>query len=392
MSIINVLPPDVANKIAAGEVVERPASVVKELVENAIDSGATQITVEIKNGGISYIRVTDNGCGMSYDDAKKAFLRHATSKLKTAGDLQSICTLGFRGEALASIAAVSDIELITKSENSEGVFIELDAGVISRDEFIGCPEGTTIVVNNLFYNIPARMKFLKKNSTEGSYVTDVIERQLLANPNISFKYIVDGKEKLFHNGDGSLKTAIYCIYGKEYADNLLEVSRQINGIKINGFIGRSNIARSNRAYQSLFVNGRFVYNKTIAFRIEQGFENNIMTHKFPFYVLNIEISPEAIDVNVHPTKQEIKFADERAVANEIYCAVKDALSKEADVIRNEIKANISFSTPVKVQDDYKPSQIRMNYDLISKHEVKPSPRPVEGASYGVLSSPKVMPA
>ncbi len=391
MSIINVLPPDVANKIAAGEVVERPASVVKELVENAIDAGATKITVEIKNGGISYIRVTDNGRGMSYDDATKAFLRHATSKLKTAADLQNICTLGFRGEALASIAAVSDIELITKTEDNDGVFLELEAGNLIKNEYIGCPSGTTIVVNNLFYNVPARMKFLKKNSTEGGYITDVLQRQLLANPNISFKYIIDGKEKLFHNGDGNLKTAIYCVYGKEYADNLLEVKRNTNGIKINGFIGKAVVSRSNRGYQSLFVNGRYVYNKTLAFRIEQGFENNLMTHRFPFYVLNIEISPDVVDVNVHPTKQEIKFMDERMVANEIYCAVKDALNTDADVIRNEIKTNVSYHTPVKAQSDVKPVQIRMDYD-IKQPSVYEKPK-VGKPNYGigVLSSPKQMP-
>jgi len=391
MSIINVLPPDVANKIAAGEVVERPSSVVKELVENSIDAGATKITVEIKNGGISYIRVTDNGRGMSYDDAKKAFLRHATSKLKTATDLQNICTLGFRGEALASISAVSNIELITKSEDSDGVFLELEAGSIIKDEFVGCPLGTTIVVKNLFYNVPARMKFLKKNSTEGGYITDVIQRLLLANPHVSFKYIIDGKEKLFHNGDGSLKTAIYCVYGKEYADNLLEVKRNADGVIISGYIGRASVSRSNRGYQSLFVNGRYVYNKTIAFRIEQGFENNLMTHRFPFYVLNIEISPDVVDVNVHPTKQEIKFMDERFVANEIYCAVKDALNIDADVIRNEIKTNISYHTPVKAQAEAKPVQIRMDYEIQKPVHTKKTFESANNTGFGVLSSPKIMP-
>ncbi len=386
MSIINVLPTDVANKIAAGEVVERPASVVKELVENSIDAGATKITVEIKNGGISYIRITDNGRGMSYDDAKKAFLRHATSKLKTAADLQAISTLGFRGEALASIAAVSNIELITKSAENDGVFVELKAGSVIKDEFIGCPDGTTIVVKNLFYNVPARMKFLKKDSTEGSYITDIIQRQILANPSVSFKYIIDGKERLFHNGDGMLKTAIYNIYGKEYADNILEVNRISNGVKITGFIGKSNISRSNRSYQSLFVNGRYVYNKTLAFRIEQGFENNLMVKRFPFYVLNIEISPEVIDVNVHPTKQEIKFADERFVANEVYCAIKDALTKEADVIRNEIKTNISFTTPVTAEVKEKPVQLRMNY------VPKPEPEKKEPSNTFAFASPKPMPS
>lgn len=361
MSIINVLPTEVANKIAAGEVVERPASVVKELIENSIDAGADKITVEIKNGGISYIRITDNGKGMSYDDAKKAFLRHATSKLKTESDLQNIITLGFRGEALASIAAVSDVELITKNADNDGVYIELKAGTVIKDEFIGCPDGTTLVVKNLFYNVPARMKFLKKDSTEGGYITDVIQRQILANPDISFKYIIDGKEKLFHNGDGQLKTAIYNIYGKEYADNIIQVERSFSCLKISGFIGKSNVSRSNRSYQSLFVNGRYVYNKTLAFRIEQGFETNMMVRRFPFYVLNIEIAPENIDVNVHPTKQEIKFADERFVANEVFLAIKDALSKENDVIRNEIKSNISFVTPVTAQPQEKVVQLRMEY-------------------------------
>lgn len=361
MKNINVLPPEVANKIAAGEVVERPAAAVKELIENAIDAGADKITIEIKDGGISYIRVTDNGSGMNSENAVKAFLRHATSKVTVAEDLTNVCTLGFRGEALASIAAVSDVELITKMSDDTGVNLILTAGKIVKNEAIGCPDGTTIAVRRLFYNVPARMKFLKKNSTEGSYITDVVSRLVLANPGISFKYISDGKEKLFHMGDGELKTAIYSVYGREYADNILPLSRSQNGITVSGYVGKPEVSRSNRAYQSLFVNGRYVINKNISYRIEQAFEGSLMTHRFPFYAINITLPPGNVDVNVHPTKQEVKFMDERGVANEVYWAVKTALAQDADTIRNEIKPKAEFKVPVAAQPVEKPQQLRFNY-------------------------------
>ena len=337
MSKVKVLPTEISNKIAAGEVVERPASVIKELLENSIDSGATKITVEIKNGGISYMRVTDNGSGMDEKDAKTAFLPHATSKISVEDDLYSISTLGFRGEALASIAAVSKVDLMTKQENNDGVLLRLEGGKITECSSCGCPDGTTIVVNDLFYNTPARMKFLKKNATEGGYITDIIERIILANKDISVRYISDGKEKLFFSGDGDVKTAIFSIYGKEYADNIFEINHTHGNISIHGYIGKSEISRGNRASQSFFVNGRYIKNKALTFWAEKAYDNRIMIGKFPFIVIFIDIPFTDVDINVHPTKQEIKFADEKAVTTELYWAIKNVLSEGADEIRREVK-------------------------------------------------------
>ncbi|MBQ7075265.1 MAG: DNA mismatch repair endonuclease MutL [Clostridia bacterium] len=361
MGVINVLPQDIANKIAAGEVVERPASVVKELVENSIDANSTSITVEIKNGGISYIRVTDNGTGMSFDDAVTAFSRHATSKISNADDLFNIGTLGFRGEALASIAAVANVTLITKKAGLDGTLVEINAGEVLKHETSGCPDGTTITIHNLFANVPARMKFLKKSYTEAGYVTDVVQKMILSHPSITFKLIIDGKEKLFSNGSDDLKNSIYNVYGREYSDNLISVFRDDGKIKIEGFVGNANISRSNRSYQNLFVNNRYVINRNIAYRIEQAYETTLMQHKFPFFVLNVTINPMFIDVNVHPTKQEIKFADEQQVGSAFYWAVKDALTKNADTIREEIKKNISYKVPVKAESEPKKQQTFVDY-------------------------------
>ena len=361
MGVINVLPQDIANKIAAGEVVERPASVVKELVENSIDANSTSVTVEIKNGGISFIRVTDNGTGMSFDDAVTAFSRHATSKIINADDLFNIGTLGFRGEALASIAAVANVTLITKKSGFDGTLVEINAGNVIKHETSGCPDGTTITIHNLFSNVPARMKFLKKSYTEAGYVTDVVQKMILSHPSITFKLIIDGKEKLFSNGTDDLRNSIYNVYGREYSDNLIPVFRDDGKIKIEGFVGNANISHSNRSYQNLFVNGRYVINRNIAYRIEQAYETTLMQHKFPFFVLNVTINPMFIDVNVHPTKQEIKFADEQQVGSAFYWAVKDALTKNADEIRNEIKKNISYKIPIKAENEPKKQQTFVDY-------------------------------
>jgi len=351
MSKIHILTADVSNKIAAGEVVERPASAVKELIENAVDAGATAITIEVKNGGISYIRVTDNGSGMDYDDAVTAFLRHATSKITSESDLESISTLGFRGEALASIAAVSHIELMTKTENNDGVYIELDAGEIVRNETVGCQIGTTIVIKNLFYNTPARMKFLKKDKTETGYISDIVERLVLSNPHISLKYIVDGKEQLFFGGDGQLKSCVYSVYGRDYAKAVSEIERNTNNIKVSGLVGRSEVSRGNRSFQSFFVNGRYVKNRALTYSAEAAYKNILMTGKFPFFVIHINIPFDLVDINVHPTKQEVKFADERAVCDEVYWAIKSALTESADVVRKDIIGSATsrqptFSVPV----------------------------------------------
>ncbi|MCK9478166.1 MAG: DNA mismatch repair endonuclease MutL [Firmicutes bacterium] len=330
MNKIRILTTDISNKIAAGEVVENPASVVKELIENAIDAGANLITVEIKNGGISYIRITDNGIGMEAEDAKAAFLRHATSKIASIDDLEKISTLGFRGEALASIAAVSNIELETKTKNGEGVFLRLEAGKLIDERATGCPDGTTITVNDLFFNTPARMKFLKTDRTETSYVTDIIQRLILGNPSVSIKYIVDGKERLFFGGDGSLRSCVYSVYGREYAKGALETERHENNVKILGLIGAADTSRGNRGFQSFFLNGRYIKNRPLTFAVEAAYKNVLMTGRFPFFVIHMDVSPEFADVNVHPSKQEVKFANERALCDEVYWAVKNTLAQGAD--------------------------------------------------------------
>ena len=279
---IHVLTPDIANKIAAGEVIERPASIVKELVENSIDAGATSVTVEIKNGGITYIRVTDNGCGMTEQDASVAFLRHATSKIHSADDLFAISTMGFRGEALASVAAVSRVELMTKTDAADGVMIKMEGGVLTSKTPAGCPVGTTIVVRDLFFNTPARMKFLKSDRSETGYITDIIERLVMANPSVSVKYIADGKEKLFFGGDGNLLSAIYSIYGREYAEFSLPLKRDERGITVSGYIGKAELSRGNRSFQSLYVNGRYVKNRAISAVVENAYKNTLMTANFRF--------------------------------------------------------------------------------------------------------------
>lgn len=346
MKKINVLTSEIANKISAGEVVERPASVVKELVENSVDAGADSIIVEIKNGGISYIRVTDNGHGISPEDIKTAFLPHATSKIFTEDDLYSIKTLGFRGEALSSIAAVSNVEVMSKTKDENGTYLEVNGGVFKGEETVACPVGTTIIVKNLFFNTPARMKFLKKDSTEASYITDIIERLVMSNPGISVRYIIDGREKLFVSGDGNLRSCIYAIYGRDYEKNCIDVSGGNDAVRVRGFVGKREISRGNRAFQTLFVNGRYVKNRMIAATVENAYKNNIMVGKFPFFVLCVDVPFESVDINVHPTKLEVKFSNEKAVCDCVYWAVKNALQKDSDEIREILRADTSFSTPV----------------------------------------------
>lgn len=326
MGLIHVLDTEISNKIAAGEVVERPASVIKELVENSIDAGATNITVEIKNGGVTYMRVSDNGCGMSADDAKICFLRHATSKIQTENDLDAIYTLGFRGEALSSIGAVAKVSLFTKShEDHIGICVTCRGGDILSSEEAGIPDGTSIIAEDLFYNTPARLKFLKKDATEAGYITDIMTRFIFAHPEISFKLTVNGKDKLFSPGDSSLKNAVYTAYGKDYAKGTLEVDYEENGIHVTGLIGKGTLTRPNRNYQSFFVNKRYIKSALIIRAVEDAYKNQIMIGKFPMAVLNIQIDPSFMDINVHPTKLEVKFANEKAVRNAVYYAVKNAL-------------------------------------------------------------------
>ena len=332
MGKINLLDVEVSNKIAAGEVVERPASVVKELVENSIDAGAKRISVEIKNGGNTYIKITDDGSGMEREDAVVAFLRHATSKIKSEADLDAIYTLGFRGEALSSIGAVSKVDLYTKrAEDMIGTHTVCEGGEIISDDDAGVPNGTSFVVQNLFYNVPARMKFLKKDTTEAGYITDIMTRFILAHPEISFKLISNGKEVLYSSGDGKIINCIYSVYGKDYATAMLEVNYNTEFVKVSGMTGKGSAARPNRNYQSYFVNSRYIKSPMITRAVEEAYKNQIMTGKFPVAVLNIEINPSLIDINVHPTKLEVKFSNESEVYKAVYHAVEDALYRITDI-------------------------------------------------------------
>ena len=331
MNEIKVLDIEISNKIAAGEVVERPASAVKELLENAVDAGASSIILEVKNAGLTYIRVTDNGYGMNSKDAQTAFLRHATSKISVAEDLESIATLGFRGEALSSIAAVSKITLMTKRSSLDGVLVEIENGKVIKQEDAGCPDGTTVVVKELFFNTPARMKFLKTDRTELSYITDIAERLALSHPEISIKYISDGKIKLQTSGDGNLAACIYAIYGADYAKNIKNVFQEKDNVTVEGTIGTPVISRPNRGFQTFFVNGRYVKSRLLTAAVEEAFKNRVMVGKFPFFVLNLKIPYHVVDVNVHPTKMEVKFSDEKRIFDAVYWAVKNTL-EEAPLI------------------------------------------------------------
>lgn len=329
MPKINILDKHTADLIAAGEVVERPASAVKELVENSIDAGATAVTVEIQNGGISYIRVTDNGCGISREDIKTAFLPHATSKIKEKDDLNSILTLGFRGEALASIAAVSRVDILTRTaDETFGTRYSLEGGEQKTLDDAGCPVGTTIVVKDLFYNTPARMKFLKKNVSEGNAVADAVDRMALSHPEVSVKLIRDGKETLCSTGDGNLLSAIYAVYGREFASGLIPVKYESGGVAVEGYVSKPLAARKSRSMQLFFLNGRFVRSGTASAALSEAYRNSIMVGKFPACVLHIKFPPSAVDVNVHPAKLEVRFENEKPVFDAVYYGVKNALMTE----------------------------------------------------------------
>lgn len=326
MSKIKVLPKEIAELIAAGEVVERPASVIKELMENAIDAGSSSVTVEIKNGGITYIRVTDNGCGISREDIRTAFISHATSKISTRDDLYAIGTLGFRGEALASIAAVSNVEVLTRTTEEEtGTRYCISAGEETLVDDAGCPLGTTIVVRDLFFNTPARMKFLKKDVSEANAVAGIVDKIALSNPDVSIRFIREGKSALFTSGSGDLKTAAYEIFGKDFADGLIEADYSFESVKIRGLVSKPTKSRPNRNMQFFFVNGRLVKSGTASAALSEAYKNSIMVGKFPYCVLNIITAPGLVDVNVHPAKIEVRFANERTVFSAVYYAAKNAL-------------------------------------------------------------------
>lgn len=349
MGVINVLDKHIAELIAAGEVVERPSSVIKELVENSIDAGAKNITVEIKNGGTTFMRVADDGCGIYRDDIKKAFLRHATSKVKTANDLDMISTLGFRGEALASISAVSRLQVITKNENEEiGSCYEIEGGDEISLEEAGCPTGTTFVIRDLFYNIPARSKFLKKDVAEGNAVSALIDKIVLSHPEVAFTFIRDGKQVLRTFGDGKLLSAIYSVFGKDFAKGLIPVDYTLDSVTVKGYISKPINSRPNRNMQNFFINGRFVKTRTGMAALEEAYKGSIMVGKFPSAVLQLTVPYEIIDVNVHPAKIEVRFINERPVFDAIYHAVKTALQQGDERKQIHFKENTAFNEIKKV--------------------------------------------
>lgn len=336
MGKINVLDFSVANLIAAGEVVDRPASVIKELMENAIDAGSRHITVEIQNGGVTFMRVSDDGCGMEPDDLPVAIRRHATSKIKDASDLEAILTLGFRGEALAAIASVSDIRILSKQREAEmGAVLEAHGGNIVSLSETGCPDGTTVIVEALFANVPARRKFLKRDVTEAQAVTQAVERVALSHPEIAFKLIVDGDIKLNTAGDGKLQSTVYAVFGRDFAGRLIPISGEYEGIGISGFIGRPDNVKGNRNYQNFFINGRWIKSKTAMAALEQAFCSYLAPDKYPTCVMNLTLNPARVDVNVHPAKLEVKFSNEKMIFEAIYYTVRHAL--EQDEIRPELK-------------------------------------------------------
>lgn len=341
MPEIKVLPKEISELIAAGEVVERPASVIKELVENSIDAGADNITVEIQHGGITYMRITDNGCGIEKNDVPTAFLRHATSKIKNSGDLNAIGTLGFRGEALAAVSSVARVEMFTKPRDAAfGTHYEIEGGVEKLCEEAGCPDGTTIVIRDIFFNTPARMKFLKKDVSEANAAAAVVERIALSHPEIAFKLIRDGKQALMTPGDGKINTAVYSVLGREFAGTLMEVDGGLDGIGVKGLTCKPVSCRPTRNYQFVFLNGRLVRSGTVTAAVEQAYKNSVMVGKFPGFVLYLTVPLNTVDVNVHPAKTEVRFSDERRIFDAVYSSVKNALA------RGDTRPEVKLHEPV----------------------------------------------
>lgn len=375
MPKINLLDKSVYELIAAGEVIERPSSVIKELAENSIDAGAASITVEIKRGGISYLRVTDDGCGISHEDIPTAFMRHATSKVYTQDDLDSINTLGFRGEALASVCAVSRVELLTKQrEDQLGSIYRIEAGEPVEYDRAGCADGTTIVIRDLFYNTPARLKFLKKDVTEGNYCASVIEKLALSHPGISFRFIRDGRQTMLSSGDGEYYSAVYAVFGKQFAAGLIPVENVYQNTAVTGYVSSPLFTRANRSMQNFFVNGRSVKSPLCCAALEEAFRNTIMVGKFPSCVLCVNTDPSQVDANIHPTKTEVRFTNEKIVFDAVYFAVKNALMGYDE--SREIKLN---TTPARAENIPQPERAR-------------SSEPLRTASAQVIEEPpKTMP-
>lgn len=352
---IQVLDQITIDKIAAGEVIERPASIIKELVENAIDAGASAVTVEIKEGGISFIRITDNGCGIPKGEVPLAFLRHSTSKIRSVDDLSTVASLGFRGEALSSIAAIAQVELITKTKDEvTGTRYRIEGGAEKSIEDTGAPDGTTFLVHQIFYNTPARRKFLKTPMTEASHVSELMTRLALSHPEVSIQFINNGQEKLHTSGNGKLKDIIYHVFGRDIANNLLETNERIDGIQVQGFIGKPIISRGNRNYENYFINGRYVKSNIIAKAIEDAYKDFTMQHKYPFTALHFTMDGTDLDVNVHPTKMELRFSNQQGVYNFIYNALKQTLSEPELIPRVELPE--AKEVPVKAEKIVEPKQ------------------------------------
>ena len=379
---INVLPAEIANMIAAGEVVERPASVVKELAENSIDAGATNITVEIKKGGMTFIRISDNGCGIPSDQVETAFLRHATSKITTGEDLNSIYTLGFRGEALASIAAVARIDIFTKPrEQSFGYSVSVEGGAVTDSFEAGCADGTTITVRDLFFNTPARMKFLKNDATETSYVTDVVNKLILSHPEVAVTFINNGKTVIKSPGDGKLISAIYTVFGKDYVKHMTPIDFSDDSVTVEGYAGNSAIARRDRRHQVFYINGRNITSRLLSSACSEAYQNSLMVGKFPVVILNIKLNTNLVDVNVHPTKMEVRFSDDKKIYSAVYWAIKNALSGDKYV--PEIKISRPEEQPKKVMvapaydipEKEQKEQINMLRDSYINSVIKPKNSP-----------------
>ena len=393
MPSINVLSKEISELIAAGEVIERPSSVIKELVENSIDSGAKHITVEIKNGGTTYMRVTDDGCGMSFDDVPKAFLRHATSKISAKEDLDNILTLGFRGEALASVAAVSRVEIMTKQSGQlYGTLYAIEGSAEKSHEESGCPDGTTVIIRDLFYNVPARRKFMKKDVTEGNAVSSILQKITMSHPDISFRFIRDNRTEFNSSGDGELFSAIYAVYGRDFARDLIPVDYEYEGVHVGGFVIKPLYSKTNRAFQNFFVNGRYVRSRLCSSALENAYTNMIMTGKFPACVLLIDLAPSAMDVNIHPTKAEVRFTSEKSVSDAIYFAVKNAMMKDGLIYEFELKPHADWTKAAPEQEELKQQEFLFTpVDKIEETEQKlvDAPAPVYAAPEPVKEEPPV---
>ncbi len=355
MPNINILPKEIYQLIAAGEVVERPSSIVKEMIENSVDAGAEHITVEIKNGGSTYVRITDDGCGIEREQVKKVFISHATSKISNADDLNAIGTLGFRGEAMASISAVAKVELLTKADSEDvGTRYEIAGGEEISIDDAGCPKGTTIVVRDIFFNTPARMKFLKKDVTEGNAVAGIVDRMAISHPEISFRFIRDGKQTLITSGNGDLKSAIYSVFGREVSESLIDVDYTYDNMRVSGYVSKPTASRKSRAMQFFFINHRLVKSATAMAALEQAYKNSIMVGRFPMCVLNIELNPALVDVNVHPAKIEVRFANEKPIFDLIYYGVKSSVEADRSVKEADFSPKLEqiYDTPSKVNKTY----------------------------------------